>query len=299
MSFEHRLKLEQLGLSPNEALVYLAVLHHGPLGATAIASETGVPRTAVYPTLGSLVEKGLIEGGLGHGSKFMAVAPKEALRGLIARDEQTLSERQQIAKELTKALPDLSDDIEDVLDDSVQVIRTPQLIGERFHRLQLEANRLVEGIVKAPILVRPVWNPAQKKALARGVRYKALYERAAIEDPTVAPYIDSWLAQGEEARVFDGELPYKFIVFDEEVVVSTLVRRSGQPTALLVRHPPYAQSMSILFNYFWNQAKPLGENRSTAKKTHGKSIAKPASLSRRVSNNGRPRRPRVTKSLEM
>jgi len=287
MSFEHRLKLEQLGLSPAEALVYLAVLHHGPLAATAIAGETGIARTAVYPTLGSLVEKGLIEGGLGHGSKFTAVTPEEALRGLIAREEQTLSERQQIAKELAKALPQVPDDVEDALDDFVQVIRTPQLIGERLNRLQLEANRLVEAIVKAPIMVRPVWNPAQKKALARGVHYKGLYERAAIEDPTIAPYIDSWLAQGEEARVFNGELPYKFFVFDQEIVVSTLVRRSGQPTALLVRHTPYARSMSILFNFFWNQAKPLGAPRSTAKKTSAKPIVKTATLSRRISHNGR------------
>ena len=299
MSFEHRLKLEQLGLSSSEALVYLAVLHHGPLAATAIAGETGIARTAVYPTLGSLVEKGLIEGGLGHGSKFMAVAPKEALRGLIARDEQTLSERQQIAKELSKALPQVPDDAEDALDDSVQVIRTPQLIGERLHRLQLEATRLVEAIVKAPIMVRPLWNPAQKKAIERGVHYKGLYERAAIEDPTIAPYIDSWLAQGEEARVFNGELPYKFFVFDQEVVVSTIVRRSGQTTALLVRHAPYAQSMSILFNYFWNQAKPLGAPSATTRKTSARSITKTASPSRRISHNSRPRRPRVTKSLEM
>ena len=279
MSFEHRIKLEQLGLSPAEALVYLAVLHHGPLVATAIASETGVARTAVYPTLGSLAEKGLIEGGLGHGSKFTAITPEEALRGLIAREEQTLSERQQIAKELSKALPQVSDDAEEALDESVQVIRTPQLIGERLHRLQLEATHLIEAIVKAPIMVRPMWNPAQKKALARGVHYKALYERAAIEDPTIAPYIDSWLAQGEEARVFNGELPFKFWVFDKETVVSTLVRRSGQPTALLVRHAAYARGMSILFNFFWNQAKPLSEIRSTARKTSAKSIPKTAARS--------------------
>jgi sugar-specific transcriptional regulator TrmB len=287
MSFEHRLKLEQLGLAPAEALVYLAVLHHGPLAATAIASETGVARTAVYPTLGSLVEKGLIEGGLGHGSKFTAITPEEALRGIIAREEQLLSERQQIAKELSKALPQVSDDAEDALDESVQVIRTPQLIGERLHRLQLEASRLIEAIVKAPIMARPMWNPAQKKALARGVHYKALYERAAVEDPTIAPYIDSWLAQGEEARVFHGELPYKFWIFDQEIVASTLVRRNGQPTTLLVRHAPYARGMSILFNYFWNQAKPLGDTPSTAKKKSAKSILKTGALSRRISHNGR------------
>jgi sugar-specific transcriptional regulator TrmB len=303
MSFEHRLKLEQLGLSPAEAQIYLAVLHHGPLAASAIASETGVPRTGVYPTLCSLVEKGLIEGGLGHRSKFTAVAPEEALQGLIAREEQTLSERQQVAKELTAVLPRLPADAESALDDSVQVIRTPQLIGERLHRLQLEAKRLVEGIVKAPILVPRSWDLAQRKAMKQGVHYKALYERAALDDPQIAPYIDGWLAGGEEARVFDGELPYKFFVFDQEVVVSTLVKRSGHPTALLVRHAPYARSMSILFNFFWNQSKPLATENRKAISRSNRTLAEPATrtdrASQRISHNGRPAKSRVSKSPEL
>jgi sugar-specific transcriptional regulator TrmB len=291
MSFEHRIKLEQLGLSSSEALVYLAVLHHGPLAATAIASETGLPRTGVYPTLCSLVEKGLIEGGFGHGSKFIAVTPEEGLRGLIARDEQTLSERQQIAKELTKALPSLPDDAESALDEFVQVIRTPLLIGERLQRLHLEATRLVEGIVKAPILVPRSWDITQRRAMERGVHYKALYERAVIDDPKIAPYLDGWLAGGEEARLFDGDLPYKLFIFDQEVVVATLVRRSGHPSALLVRNAAYAQSISVLFNFFWNQAKPLviedQKAASTASKKSARSAPKTDQASQRISRNGR------------
>ena len=274
MSLAYRSKLEQLGLSSAEAQVYLAVLIHGPLAAPGIASQTGIARTSVYPTLCTLAEKGLIEGGLGHGSKFTAVAPEDALRGLVAREEQTLSERQQIAKDLAEVLPPLAADSESALDDSVQVIRTPQLIGEKLHRLQLEATRLVEGIVKAPILMPRPWNPAQRKATEQGVHFKALYERAAIADPKVGPYLESWLAGGEEARVYEGELPYKLFVFDQEVVLSTLVRRGGHPAALLVRHAPFARSMSILFEFFWNQAEPLTAQPAPAQSVRGPSKRK-------------------------
>ena len=296
MSLAHRLKLEQLGLSPAEAQIYLAVLHHGPLAAPAIASQTGIPRTSVYPTLCSLAEKGLIEGGLGHGSKFTAVAPEEALPALVVREEQTLAERQQIAKELAEALAPLAADAESALDDSVQVIRTPQLIAERSQRLQLEATRLVEGIVKAPILNPSSRNPAQQKAMEHGVHYKALYERAVMEDPKVAPYIEGWLAGGEEARVYDGELPYKLAVFDQEVVLLTLARRSGHPAAMLVRHAPFARSMSILFDFFWNQAKPLTPTAPPAESAGRLSKRKPntrraaAGPSNHATNDGAGRR---------
>ena len=173
MSFANRSKLEQLGLSPAEAQVYLTVLTNGPLAAPAIASQTGIARTSVYPTLCSLADKGLIEGGLGHGSKFTAVAPENALRALVVREERTLLERQQIAKELAETLAPLASDDESALDDSVQVLRTPHLIAERYRRLQLEATRLVELITKAPLFMSA--NPTQRKTIQRGVQFKCLY----------------------------------------------------------------------------------------------------------------------------
>jgi sugar-specific transcriptional regulator TrmB len=257
MSLIHRSKLEQLGLSPAEAQVYLAVLVHGPLAAAGIASQTGIARTSVYPTLCSLAEKGLIEGGLGNGSKFTAVAPEEALHALVVREEQTLAERQQIARELAESLAPLAADADSALDDSVQVLRTPHLIVERYQRLQLEATNRVEVIIKAPIFLPSSSNPTQRKVMRRGVRYECLYERAVMDDPKVERFLPLWIAEGEEARAYDGELPYKLAVFDQEIVLLSLARRGGPPAAMLVRNAPFARSMSILFEFFWNQSMPL------------------------------------------
>ncbi len=252
-----RLRLEQLGLTAAEAQVYLAVLVHGPLAAPAIASQTGIARTSVYPTLSALAEMGLIEGGVGHGSKFTAVPPGDSLPALIVREQQKLIERQQIARELAEALAPLAADNKSALEDSVQVIGTTRLLGERFQRLQLESTRLIECIVKAPILMPKLSNPVQQKTMARGVHYKGLYERAAIDDPNVQPFIKGWLAGGEEARVFDGELPNKMVIFDQEIVLTVLTRRVGHPADMMVRNAPFARSMSMLFDFFWQQSKPL------------------------------------------
>jgi sugar-specific transcriptional regulator TrmB len=288
MSHENRAELVELGLSPTEAQVYLALLQNPLLSASAIAAATELSRSRVYQTLCSLADKGLVESGAGYGSKFVVVAPDQAFPAFIARERESLAQREDLAGRVGQRLSALVEPGESTPDDSVQVIRTRQLIGERLHRLQLEAKRLVEGIVKAPILVPSSWDLAQRKAMKHGVRYKALYERAALDDPQIAPYIDGWLAGGEEARVFDGELPYKFFVFDDELVVSTLVWGDGRPTALLVRHPPYARSMSILFNFFWNQAKPLViGDQEAANKTSAKSAPKADQASQRISHNGR------------
>jgi sugar-specific transcriptional regulator TrmB len=292
MNSAYRSKLEQLGLSGAEAQVYLALLHHGPLVAAAVAKETGIPRTGVYPTLGSLADKGLIEGGLAQGSKFAAVAPEEALPALIIREEQTLSEHKQIADELAETLAPLAADTRAPLDDTVEVVRTPQVITERWQRIQSEAKRSVEAFIKAPILGGR-GNPAQKKARKRGVRYRVVYERAVIEDPKIAPFLQDWLGGGEEARVFDGELPYKMSLFDRELVLFFLARRSGAASSMFIRHALFARSTGILFDYFWQQAEPLtaetGKELRAASmtKTSDQLAAKGEPPARLLSQNGR------------
>src|SRR5437588_8000102 len=174
MDSNYRSKLEQLGLSQPEAEIYLAVLQQGPLAAAAIAQETGIPRTSIYPNLCSLADKGLVEGGAGYGSKYAAVPPEQALAALVAREKQTIAQREQIADELAEVLAPLAADSESALDDTVQILRTPHLISERFDRLQLESERQMEAFVKAPILSPRLSNPPQKKAKKRCVQIRGL-----------------------------------------------------------------------------------------------------------------------------
>src|SRR5207249_9997624 len=128
MSSDYRARLEELGLSQAEAEIYLAILRQGPLAAAAIAHDTGISRTSIYPSLCSLADKGLVEGGAGYGSKFAAVPPNQALAALVAREKQTIAAREQIADELAIALAPLAADSESALDDTVQILRTPHLI---------------------------------------------------------------------------------------------------------------------------------------------------------------------------
>jgi hypothetical protein len=291
MKHDSRAELVELGLTPAEAQVYLALLHNPALGAGAIAAATQLSRSRVYQTLCSLSDKGLVESGAGYGSKFAVVEPAQAFPTLIARERESLARREDLAGQVGQRLSALVGAEESAIDDSVQLIRTAQLIGERQHRLQLESRRLVEAIVKAPILVPSSWDRAQRKLMKHGVHYKALYERAVLHDPKIEPYIEGWLAGGEEARLFDGELPYKFFVFDQEVVMSTVVTRSGGPTAMVVKHAPYARCMSILFEVFWKQAKPLRIKDLKAAPAASKALSKPAPKAEKaiqgISRNGR------------
>src|SRR5438132_1568657 len=158
-------ELEQLGFTANEANVYLALIQKGALTATAIAAATSLARTAVYPTLNSLVDQGLVDAGEGYGSKFSAVPAERALPHLML-------ERERLTRQVIERISSLEVPVETAPEELIQVIRSPRAVVERFARLQLEAEQQVESFVKAPILTGLAGNPAQAKAQKRGVRYK-------------------------------------------------------------------------------------------------------------------------------
>lgn len=277
-------ELQQLGLSAPEAQVYVALVNNGAMGAAAIANLAGMQRSSVYPILCSLVDKGAVAGGAGYGSKFTAVPPNEALPALITRERESLLKRERLAEQLARRMTPLTASAELTAEELIQVVRNPKVIGERFDRLQLEAERQIDIVVKAPILNPRGDNPAQAKALQRGVRVRGLYERAAVEDAAIQPYLEGWIAGGEEMRVYDGELPHKLAIFDTHLVLLPLSMPGAQMRTLFIKHHQLAQSLSVMFEFFWNQAEPLafkGTKKAGAGRIASKSTAPtPLSLSR-------------------
>lgn len=250
--------LEQLGLSMAEAQVYLALVRSStPMGASAVVSATGVPRSSVYPTLSALADAGLVQAEAGYGGRFSAVPAEQALPSLIVREKEKLSHREKVAEELARDLKPMGDSVAGRAEaELIQVLRDPRVIAERFERLEAEVERQMDGFIKAPIFCRSD-NPPLNKALSRGVRVRGLYERAVLEDPAVKPTLAAFIAQGEEARLYDGELPHKLAIFDRQNILLPLITPSGQGRTLFIRHPQLAASLEMLFESLWERAEPL------------------------------------------
>jgi HTH-type transcriptional regulator, sugar sensing transcriptional regulator len=259
MLHQQQLELERLGLSTPEAQIYLALLRHGrPLGASVLAATTAISRSNVYLTLNSLLDRGLIEAEAGYGSRFSAVPPEQALPALIVRKNNELLECKRRADELVKELEPLAKPAHDTSEaEVIQVLRDPRVITERFERLHFEAERQIEVCVKAPFFLGSTSNPAQEEALRRGVRGRGLYERAILDAPEVRPFLETWVAKGEEARIYNGELPHKLAIFDRQTVLLPLFMPGNQVRTLFVRHQPLAISLGMLFDSLWERSEPI------------------------------------------
>ena len=90
--------LLNLGLSSNEAKIYLYLLERGePVGGTKIASGTGIHRQYVYIILPKLIQQGLVEEVItGKRAKYVALNPNKLTK--IARAK--VYEAEAVAEEL-------------------------------------------------------------------------------------------------------------------------------------------------------------------------------------------------------
>lgn len=264
MDGQHLSELELIGLSPSEARVYTLLLTNGPAGAQAVAEAGSLNRSTSYQVLRALVDMGLVESSAGYGSRYRAVPPEQALPGLIDSQREALTaelaERERRAKELVADFADLAVPANGLVavEEVVEIIGNPRAVGERFVRLQLEADHDIRMFTKAPIVVQK-GNPAERKALQRGVTVKCLYEAAVLEDESVGPYLAEWIAAGEVARVYPGELPFKFVMFDGTTVLMPLETPGSRHamTSILIRHPALATGLGMLFDYLWEASDPV------------------------------------------
>jgi DNA-binding MarR family transcriptional regulator len=98
-------KLQQLGLSENEILVYLCVLENANIAPSRIAKKTGLSRPTVYVIGKKLAELELILEETGQtGLHFLALSPEMILRD-AEKKEREAKENLSIAKSL---LPELT-----------------------------------------------------------------------------------------------------------------------------------------------------------------------------------------------
>lgn len=90
--------LQQLGLSPNEAKIYEALLDLKEAGVGKISSKAEVHRRNVYDTLSRLIEKGLVFPVLSKGENLYSPAEPDKLLQLVEDKKENLK----------KILPQLS-----------------------------------------------------------------------------------------------------------------------------------------------------------------------------------------------
>jgi sugar-specific transcriptional regulator TrmB len=246
-----------LGLDEESAAAYRALITAGAAGPAELAGLLLLSPARAGQLLAALVEAGLAVPGLGEPDRFVAAPPAVALHAAVARRRHELD----LAEAELGALDELyrwagpHRGVPGVVD----VVHGVAAVRELFGRLHVAARAEVLSLVKAPVaVISAADNPAEDEAVARGVRYRVLLDRAMLDaEPDVVDRMVKAQAAGEEIRIA-GTLPLKLIIVDREQALLPL-HTSAQPitSALLVHESGLLEALVALFEAEWARSSAV------------------------------------------
>ncbi|TDO67264.1 regulatory LuxR family protein [Kribbella sp. VKM Ac-2571] len=143
----------------------------------------------------------------------------------------------------------------------VEVIVGATTLRERLRDLQNSAREEILWFCRAnPLAMQGAENTEEYGALSRGVRYRAIYERALIETPGELDSIAEGVSWGEEARVVP-TLPVRIAIVDRSTAICPLVRDDeqsiGEPSAAIISRGQLLDALLALFESYWELATPV------------------------------------------
>ncbi|WP_327088340.1 LuxR C-terminal-related transcriptional regulator [Nonomuraea sp. NBC_01738] len=234
--------LEIIGLSQEAQALYEALVEQSP----ATLDEPG--QSAV-----ELEDLGLITRLPGDPPRYVAVSPEMGLDVLIRARTREFTEARhrvaQLAARFHRSVPDHSAGL-------VEVVMGKEAVGEQFRHLQQSAPHQVRILDAPPYAISAGANSTEFEQLARGVEYRAIYDRRAMEVPGSVSLITRYIAAGEQARV--GDIPVKLALNDQPMAIIPLRHdRHVVESALVVRDSTLLDALSALFDMYWERAAPL------------------------------------------
>ncbi|GIF77401.1 TrmB family transcriptional regulator [Asanoa siamensis] len=249
-------------LSAGEQDAYRLLVRLGSADAGTLAASAHLPPADASALLTALHAKGLASAG----PVFRPLAPDVAFGDALLR-------RQELLEDARRTVAALSEDYRRHsrrrdADHLVELIVGRDALRGRLREMQDGARKEILWFCRAnPLAMEGQENTEEYSALARGVDYRAIYERALLDQRGELVGILASMAAGEQARTLPS-LPVRLAIADREWAICPLVpdeaRELGEPTAALIRSSELLDALVALFESFWERATPLRADGSAA-----------------------------------
>ncbi|MPY79890.1 MAG: hypothetical protein GEV04_15795 [Actinophytocola sp.] len=248
--------LAGVGVSATQERLYVLLLDHPGLTQPAISRASGMSLGAAEQTIADLLAMGLLTEEPGPVLRYWPVAPDVAIEALVAQQQEELARARVAASVLRERVRQAAAQRHDDHINTVETVRGGAAAAQRLWQSQVAAERDVLAI-GMPAAGRPADDrePVALSCLRRGVRYRALYSRAALADPGAAHAIRACVAAGGQARV--AEPPVQLLLVDGRVAVLPQYLDHGLSSAVVTRSAPVVAALSALAEVAWAQAAPM------------------------------------------
>ncbi|NUW33981.1 transcriptional regulator TrmB [Nonomuraea sp. SMC257] len=248
--------LRILGLSAAEQALYEALVEHAPV--TLGELDRLAARHAPYAPAGALAarleELGLIARLPEDPPRYVVVPPEMGLDALIRERARELADaRRRVARLSARYHRTAAAQESGGL---VEVVIGREAVLHRFDQLQRGTRKEIR-VFDAPPYVGVVGGNTQEfELLSRGVDYRVVYDRRAIEVRGTLQAISEYIAAGEQVRV--GDVPMKLVLSDYPMALVPLRSdlEMGE-SALVVHDSTLLDALAALFEMYWERAVPL------------------------------------------
>lgn len=215
-----------------------------------------------------LIDKGFARERYVDAPRLVPVEPIRAVDNAILTKQRQILDQYQSLLHLRDEMQTLQRDYRSTLiaedpQDLVQVITDRDEIGALSVELSLSAQYDVSSL-ETEHFTRPP-DPRSARALPvevveRGVRFRNIYTRAALEVPGAADMLRTSQEAGWQCRVYP-HLPMKLVLIDERASLLPL-GPTGMEGAVLVRAPVIVATLRTYFELLWSRAVSVDGNPS-------------------------------------
>ena len=240
-------QLKNIGLSENEAKVYMAMLELGPATMLEISAKAGINRPTAYVQVESLKKFGLVSSQTkGKKQLFIAESPDQ-LEFVIEKEKKEIEQKQE---ELQKILPELSH-LFSMAGDKPQV-----RFFEGKEGLMKMQDELIRSKAKEVVSFSSADNilkifPNHPKALSSrrvkaGIKSRLIYTNSG---GAILKNNDSEMLREAKYIPLD-KFPFKsdLAIYGNSIGISAL---EGQAVGVIITHQELANSFRALFELLW------------------------------------------------
>lgn len=238
--------LEELGLSPAEAKIYLTLLETGSTLAGPIIKKTGLHRGTTYQILQRLKEKGLVSSIIKGKKQYFEPANPDRFMDSLKEKEEKLQEILPVLKAKLNASKEKQEvtvyygikGIRSALDKMMQEL-TPR--GEYY-------DFGVPGSFRE--LMGSYWSLWQKRKQKNNIKSKVIFNEEILEK-------NSQLLQDYygEVRFHPKEYPSSTDTMIYKDTIILLIWTAKPPLAIVIRNKDNADSYKNQFKLMWKLAK--------------------------------------------
>lgn len=246
-------------LDADEEQAYRLLVGLSVARSAELAEVARLPQPEAIEVLQRLQAKGLVAVQPGDDPVFRPLPPDVALGTTLLRRQESLESARKTVASLSEEFR-ASASRRDA-HHLVEVIVGAIPLRDRLRDLQESARTEILWFCRAnPLAMQGAENTEEYAALSRGVRYRAIYERALLETPGELDTIAEGISWGEEARALP-TLPVRLAIVDRATAVCPLVRDEeagiGEPTAAVIGRGQLLDALLALFESHWEAATPV------------------------------------------